>query len=139
MSPDLAQRCSCRLVRGQGRYTLCPASTSAARQISEKDEAVLAYLEDITCQDLAAAPRAPKAPKAAGGGQEEEEEEEEEEDEPCGFTLTFHFAPNPFFKHATLVRAARRAAELLLLLGLCEDTCGSCWAIAHADATPNSK
>ena len=87
-------------------------SICAALQISEKDEAVLVYLEDITCEDLAAAPRPPKAPKAGGGG-EEEEEEEEEEDEPCGFTLAFHFAPNPFFKHATLVGSACCAACLL--------------------------
>ena len=72
---------------------------------------MLAFLEDVTCQDLAGAPRPPKAQKAGGGGgKEDEEDEEEEEDEPCGFTLTFHFAPNPFFKHTTLVRGALCAA-----------------------------
>lgn len=49
------------------------------RQISEKDEAVLEYLTDIT------------------------EEELDEEEGECGFRLTFHFAKNPFFPHETLV------------------------------------
>ncbi|KAK9842272.1 hypothetical protein WJX81_003991 [Elliptochloris bilobata] len=68
-----------------------------ANVISEKDEAILAYLVDITCEDLAAEPQALKPEKANG-------EDDEEEEEPHGFTLTFHFAPNPHFKHATLTK-----------------------------------
>lgn len=48
-------------------------------QISEKDEAVLEYLVDIT------------------------EEELDAEEGETGFRLTFHFAKNPFFPHDKLV------------------------------------
>ncbi len=48
--------------------------------MTEKDEAVLEHLVDIT-------------------------EEELESDENSGFRLTFHFSENPFFPHNTLVSA----------------------------------
>ena len=71
-------------------------------QISEKDEAVLAYLTDITWEDLAE--ESPKPPKAEK--KEDDEDKDDEDDEPHGFRLMFHFAPNPFFPHEALVRAA---------------------------------
>ncbi len=69
---------------------------------------MLAYLTDITYVDLSEEAAPAKAeppavkPKAEG-------EEEEEDEEPHGFKLTFHFAANPFFPHATLVRPGQPA------------------------------
>lgn len=54
-------------------------------QLSEKDEEVLAYLTDITSEDL-------------------EGTVDEDGDEMAGFKLSFHFKPNPFFDHPVLVR-----------------------------------
>ena len=84
-------------------------------QISEKDEAVLAYLTDITWEDLAEeAPKPPKAEEKKDG----DEDEEDEDDEPHGFRLMFHFAPNPFFPHETLVRASWPGCCSLVLVHL---------------------
>ncbi len=92
----------------------CERACGLAAQITEKDEAVLAYLTDITYVDLSeeAAPAkagAPAAAAKAGEEEEDEDEEEEEDEEPHGFKLTFHFAANPFFPHATLVRPGEPA------------------------------
>ncbi len=48
-------------------------------QITEKDEAVLEHLVDLSCDEL-------------------------EGEEEAGFRLTFHFRENPFFSNTTLVR-----------------------------------
>lgn len=56
-------------------------SFHAHLQITEKDEAVLEHLVDITCDEL-------------------------EGDGEAGFRLTFHFRENPFFTNTTLVCSA---------------------------------
>jgi Nucleosome assembly protein (NAP) len=58
-----------------------PPSTTA--QITEKDEKVLQYLQDVRAEDLT--------------GDE------------TGFKLTFDFAENPYFTNTTLVRSRRRS------------------------------
>ena len=63
-----------------------------AEQITEKDEAVLKYLKDISTTKL-----------TQEDGEPDEELEEGEEPVPViGFKLVFHFLPNPFFKNALL-------------------------------------
>ena len=65
----------------------CERACGLAAQITEKDEAVLAYLTDITYVDLSeeAAPAKAGAPAAAAkAGEEEEDEDEEEEEEEEG-------------------------------------------------------
>ncbi len=92
----------------------CDRACGPAAQITEKDEAVLAYLTDITYVDLSeeAAPAKAEPPAVKPKAEDEEAEEDDEEDEdeePHGFKLTFHFAANPFFPHATLVRPGQPA------------------------------
>jgi hypothetical protein len=55
-------------------------------QLSQKDEEVLAFLTDITSEDL-------------------EGEVDDDGDEIAGFKLAFHFKPNPFFDHDVLVHS----------------------------------
>ena len=84
-----------------------------APSITEKDEGVLKYLKDITTAKLSEEDREKdeesdkKDSQGEDGGEEEEgveeEEEEDEEEEPVrGFSLTFHFLPNPYFKNLEL-------------------------------------
>ena len=55
-------------------------------QITEKDEAVLEHLVDLSCDEL-------------------------EGEEEAGFRLTFHFRENAFFSNTTLVRISMRPSE----------------------------
>ena len=70
--------------------SLVEPCVAAHAQITEKDEEVLAYLADVRCAEL------------------EEGGVDEEGDPLQGFKLSFHFAPNPFFDDAVLVRARGR-------------------------------
>ena len=70
------------------------AKRGLAVQITEKDEAVLEHLIDISAEEL-------------GEDDEEEKEDEDEDDddvEQNGFRLTFTFEPNEFFSETVLVR-----------------------------------
>ena len=67
-------------------------------QITEKDEAVLEHLIDISVEELDGED---DDDKKQGDGDEDEDEDDEEE---SGFRLTFTFEPNEFFSETTLVR-----------------------------------
>ena len=94
---------------------------------------MLAHLTDITYVDLSneASPAKADAPAVKPKAEDEEDEDEEDEDEdeePHGFKLTFHFAANPFFPHATLVRPGRRVS---MLPGACRGLAASAAAIVY--------
>eukprot|EP00958_Prasinococcus_capsulatus_P023281 scaffold3426_cov355-Prasinococcus_capsulatus_cf.AAC.5 len=90
--------------------------------ITEADADVLAYLQDVTCEDLGAATKAQQTEAATDAGAEKDGDEDEES--PVGFRLNFVFGANPFFTNAVLSKSYHMASaeELAPILERAEGT-----------------
>ena len=79
-------------------------------QITEKDEAVLEHLVDISVEELGGDDDDKMLAGGKGNGEEEDDDDEDDEEE-SGFRLTFTFAPNEFFSEIVLVRRSAQRRE----------------------------
>ena len=75
--------------------------TRCSLQITEKDEAVLEHLVDISAEEVHGDEA---GVKIEGKGEDEADDDEGDDQAESGFRLTFTFEPNEFFSETVLVR-----------------------------------